>query len=356
VKLTYSQLGKRLASGKLPAAYILSGNQDLLREQALKEIRDAALDESFADFNLDRFDGEKATAEAVVMAANMLPMMGSRRVVVVRRAKRLVEGAESETLIGYLENPCPQTLLVMELESSPDGRRKAWKQIEKLTEVVQCDELKEWQVEDWVAEQARLRQLSLGAEEIRYLASEFGSDLRRQINELEKLSLYAGKDKLRVPDIATLLGRGKAQSIFKFTDAVASRQTADALRQLGRLLEEGEPPLRILALLDRTLGHLLVAKELQGKRARSGEVMKVLRIPPRAAENLLRRARLYEESELLDAMAALAWCDRQLKGSGTPAALILEGFVVSLCGADGRSQGGRNGARKELSPALNSRR
>ena len=285
MKLAYSQLDKHLASGKLAAAYVLRGDQDLFRELALNEIRKTALGDTTDEFNLERFDGEKTSAELLVMAANTLPLLGltggsgQHRVLVVRRAKRLVEGAQAEALVGYLKDPSPQTVLVMELESSPDGRRKAWKEIEKRVTVVQCDSLKEWEIEDWVAEQARDRKLPLDAEAIRYLASEFGSDLRRQLGELEKISLYAGTQRLDGQELASLQGRGKAQSIFKFTDAVASRQAAVALKQLGRLLDEGEPALRILALLDRVLGQLLVAKEFGAGRGRSGQLMKVLRVP-----------------------------------------------------------------------------
>ena len=349
MKLAYSQLDKHLASGKLAAAYVLRGDQDLFRELALDEIRKTALGDTADEFNLERFDGEKASAESLVMAANTLPLLGltgltggsgQHRVLVVRRAKRLVEGAQAEALVGYLKDPSPQTVLVMELESSPDGRRKAWKEIEKRVTVVQCDSLKEWEIEEWVAAQARDRKLPLDAEAIRYLASEFGSDLRRQLGELEKISLYAGNQRLDGQELASLLGRGKAQSIFKFTDAVASRQAAVALKQLGRLLDEGEPALRILALLDRVLGQLLVAKEFGAGRGRSGQLMKVLRVPPKAADNIARWSDRYLEQELLDAIEGLARCDRQLKSSGTPARLILEGFVLSVCGA-GKSRGNR---------------
>ncbi len=344
MKLAYSQLDKHLASGKLAAAYVLRGDQDLLRELALGEIRKAALGDTSDefDFNLERFDGEKTTAESLVMAANTLPLLGlaggggQHRVLIVKRAKRLVEGAQAEALVGYLKDPSPQTVLVMELESSPDGRRKAWKEIEKQVTVVQCDPPKEWEIEEWVAGQARIRKLPLDAEAARYLASEFGSDLRRQLGELEKISLYAGAEKLDGQELASLLGRGKAQSIFKFTDAVASRQAAVALKQLGRLLDEGEPALRILALLDRVLGQLLVAKEFGAGRGRSGQLMKVLRVPPRAADNIALWSDRYQEQDLLDAIEGLARCDRQLKSSGTPARLILEGFVLSVCGTGNR--------------------
>ena len=334
-KLAYSQLDKHLATGNPAAAYILNGDQDLLREIALEKIRQVALGDSANDFNLERFDGEKLTADSLVMAANTLPLWGltgGRRVLIVKRAKRLVEGEEAEPLIGYLKNPSPQTVLVMELEASPDGRRKAWKEIANLATIVQCDPLKDWQMEEWIAEQASNLGVTLGGEEVRYLAGEYGSDLRRQLGELEKISLYAGREKLGVEELGALLGRGKAQSIFRFTDAFASRQTSVALKQLGRLLEEGEPALRILALLDRVLGQLLVAKELRSRGGRARELTQLLGIPPPAAENIARWSDAFDEEDLLEAVRGLARCDRQLKTSGMPASLILEGFVLSVCG------------------------
>ena len=353
MKLAYSQLDKHLESGKFAAAYAVRGDQDLLREIALEQIWKNALGETEEAFNLERFDGEKASAESLVMAANTLPLLGlaggsgQRRVLVVKRAKRLVEGAQAEALVGYLKDPSPQTVLVMELESSPDGRRKAWKEIEKHVTVVQCDPPKEWEIEEWVAEQARMRKIPLDTEAVRYLAGEFGSDLRRQLAELEKISLYAGAQRLNGQELASLLGRGKAQSIFRFTDAVASREPALALKQLGRLLDEGEPALRILALLDRVLGQLLIAKEFGAGRGRSSQLMKVLRVPPRAADNIARWSDRYEEADLLKAVEGLARCDRQLKSSGTPARLILEGFVLSVCG----TQSKRASIRYTLSPS-----
>ena len=76
MKLAYSQLDKHLASGKLAAAYVLRGDQYLFRELALNEIRKTALGDTTDEFNLERFDGEKTSAELLVMAANTLPLLG----------------------------------------------------------------------------------------------------------------------------------------------------------------------------------------------------------------------------------------------------------------------------------------
>ncbi len=330
--LTYSELAAHLSSGKLAPGYILTGEQDYLRELAGKEILAAALGDADRQFNFDKFDGQIASAEQVVAACNLYPLMAERRGVFVRRAGRLISGADADAVVGYLENPSPQTVLVLELEKAPDARRKAWKSLAAKAAVVRCDPLKDREVGGWIAREAKRLKLGLGREEVSYLAMEFGSDLRRQLGELEKISLYAAGKNLDLEEMSILLGRGKAQSIFKLTDAVADRNAASALKQLGRLLDEGEPPLPILALLDRIVGQLLSAKELDARRMRAAEMASALAVPGWIAEKLARQSRRFEKGELQRGLDALARCDRNLKTTAVPAKLALEGLVISLCG------------------------
>jgi len=341
VKLSYHKLRAHLGRGELAPVYVVAGEQDLLRELAVGEIVEHGLGAEATPFNFERFDGEVAEAESVVLSANQLPMLGGGHVVVVRRAQKLLEKAG--VLVDYLDDPSPRTVLVLELSKTPDKRRKTWKALEKKTQVVSCETPPTSELEDWVEEQVKARKLRLDIPAIKYLVAEFGGDLRRLLNEIEKLSLYAGEEKLDLETIATLLGRGKAQSIFKFVDAVGAGQAAKALRQLGRLLEEGEPPLRILALVDRLVGQLRVAHELQSARQRGGggSLARVLGVPPYAAKSLGDAARRFDGASLERALRSLSETDRTLKSSAVPARLLLESLVISLCGGGGRASSRR---------------
>ncbi len=325
--LAYSGLADHLGSGDIAPVYVLVGAQDLLRELAGREILDTALGDGDRCFNLDKFDGENTTVDEVISVCNMFPMMASRRAVVVRRAARL---AQDEALAEYVASPAPQSTLVLDLEKSPDARRKAWKKIQAEAVIVRCEPLKERQVETWIREQIRRRKLGLGRDEVRYLASEFGSDLRRLLNELDKISLYAGGEKLTVDDLGPILGRGRAQSIFNFTEAVANRDSPSALKQLGRLLDEGESPLPILALIDRTVGQLLVAKELRQKRSKPGNAARLLGVPHWKVDQVLGQSERFSTEELMRALDGLAQCDRALKTSGVRPRILLESLVTSL--------------------------
>ncbi len=327
MKFSYSELESRLDE-KVEPVYLLLGDQDLLRELAANKLQAAVLGDAPSPFNFERFDGEGGEAARIVMSANMMPLLGGRRLILVKRASRLVETEAS--LQAYVENPNPSTVLVLDLDKKPDGRRKGWKELEKNAVVVACDAPDPWELQDWVAEEGRARGLKLGREELRYLVTEVGSDLRRLSNELEKLSLYASGDRLDLETIAEVLGRGRAQSVFKFTDAVASGDAGSALRQLGRLLEEGEAPLRILALLDRLVGQLRIAKDAQASGRKDSSLAGLLGAPPSAAKALGESARRLSPEFLKRAVDALADTDRLLKSSRLPHRVVMEGLVLEL--------------------------
>jgi DNA polymerase-3 subunit delta len=334
LKLSYSDLAEHL-EGRLEPVYVLSGDQDLLRELAGKKLQQAVTGEEPTPFNLERFDFEQTSADQVLMTANMLPLLGGRRCVYVKRATRFVDGEDS--LLRYVSDPCPSTVLVLDLEKKPDGRKKNWKELEKHAAVVICDQPKSWELEEWVADEARARGLKLGRDDVRYLVTELSSDLRRLLNEIEKLSLYAGADRLDLETIAEVLGRGKAQSVFKFIDALTAKDAQSALRQLGRLLDEGDAPLRILALLDRRVGQLRVAHDVRGSGRREN-LASLLGVPPPAARAIAESARNLSEEWLRDAVAAVARTDRILKSSRLPDRVVLETLVIALARKAGKPQ------------------
>jgi DNA polymerase III delta subunit len=150
------------------------------------------------------------------------------------------------------------------------------------------------------------------------------------LNELDKISLYAGKEKLTVDDLGPILGRGRARSIFNFTEAVANRDGPSALKQLGRLLEEGESPLPILALIDRTMGQLLVAKELKQNRSKPANAARLLGVPHWKVDRVLGQSDRFSTEELTRALDGLAQCDRALKTTGVRPRLLLESLVTSV--------------------------
>src|SRR5687768_13030367 len=93
-------------------AYYLHGEDEYLKEDALRHLLDAAIDPATRDFNLDQRRGADLEAESLASLLAMPPMMAERRVVVVRDVTALKKDARV-ALDNYLSAPAPDLLLIM---------------------------------------------------------------------------------------------------------------------------------------------------------------------------------------------------------------------------------------------------
>ncbi len=82
--MTPEELRVEIASGTLRPAYLVAGEETVLRDDAVAAIRSAVLSDGPADFNLSRFDGDRATPAELEAAVATLPVMAAHRLVFVR--------------------------------------------------------------------------------------------------------------------------------------------------------------------------------------------------------------------------------------------------------------------------------
>jgi DNA polymerase III delta subunit len=128
------------------------------------------------------------------------------------------------------------------------------------------------------------------------------------------------------------------------SDALGERKPAVVLAELEKLLDEGEPGLKLLGALHRAL-----------RQVRAARAMQEARVPPRAIaakllpgniafkiDALLAAARQWTDADLKAALAALDRADRLIKNSGDARAAL----TVAVAEACGRTEPGiRPGAR-----------
>jgi DNA polymerase-3 subunit delta len=181
-----------------------------------------------------------------------------------------------------------------------------------------------------------------------------GSDPAALSSELEKLCLYAGDAAtIELDDVRTSV-RDLAESwIFDFTKALAQRQAPAAVGLLRALFEQGEHPLRLLAVIARELRLLLLARDcLTGSLAKSwtprtsytvfrDRLLPLLDEDERAALGGLHPYVLYQALQnasrtraaaLQHGVLALQELDVAVKSTAADPRLRLEAFVLDMCG------------------------
>lgn len=144
--------------------------------------------------------------------------------------------------------------------------------------------------------------------------SEFSS--RRLLSELEKLAIHSADTKtITVADVEQA-GSGDAPvKIFAMTEAAVAADTTAAIRLAGELVQSGEPPQRIVAMLARAFGQAQTAAELVERG--SGDIAGELRIQPWLANKLAIQARKRGSVALARALVEIARLDSASKG-GSP--------------------------------------
>ena len=100
-------MAKELSTYK--PVYLIFGDQDLLLERALEQLKRNVGEVADLDFNSETFDGENASADEIVSACNTLPFASERRLVVVRNVDKMAKDG-TDALVAYAENPSETTI------------------------------------------------------------------------------------------------------------------------------------------------------------------------------------------------------------------------------------------------------
>jgi DNA polymerase-3 subunit delta len=318
----------------LPAVALIVGRELALRDAEVARLREAALGGGPRDFNEDRFDLAAPGCEPaqVIEAARTHPVLAARRFVWVRglgerRAARFVE----ELLPAYLDDPSPTSVLV--LEADQVDRRTRWvKQVAKLGGLIECTGPRNaGEVRAWIERTLRERGKRPAQGTAAALAELVGGDVDLLRGEIEKLCLYTGERREVEPeDVAAVTGYLRPLAAWDLTDQIGQRRLAEALRTLGRLLDQGEPPLALLGALGNHFRRLVRARECRPLEPQV--VQERLAIHPFAARKLTEQARRFDLRRLRQCLDGVRLTDEALKGGAalTPRQAI-ERLVLAIC-------------------------
>jgi DNA polymerase-3 subunit delta len=190
----------------------------------------------------------------------------------------------------------------------------------------------------WAVATAQAGGVKLEPDASRELVDALGADMMLVASELEKLLLYAtGRARITLGDVETMVLGAKQRSLYELTDAISAKDRVRALALLHGLLnssDAGEDAgIGHLYMLARTFRQMLVIQEknVRDTRAIWQALWQGFRIPPFAAEDLIRQARRYKNRrELTRALRLVARADLELRSSPPDKRLVLERLVYDL--------------------------
>jgi DNA polymerase-3 subunit delta len=320
-----AELADELAAGTIRPAYLIVGEEPLLRDDALAQLRKALLAPGTEDFNFDRLDGETIGPAALLDAVRTLPVMAERRLVVLREpeagrgnAKPLTD-AIAETVPALGES----TDAVLVVVAAKVDRRSRWTKVFRAPAAdVRCDPPRRGrELIAFVREEGDRQGVALdrGASEL--LAERVGPQLLLLRSEIEKAALLAGPgERITRDHVAAGTCDVAEEPIWDLTDAIGDGRAADALVLLGKILAAGAVPPQVLGALATHFRKLL-------RLSSGGSVAG----PPFVVKKLERQAGRFTPRRLLACLRAIHETDVALKGAGALGpGMAIERLVIGL--------------------------
>ena len=322
--LTLDALLRTLKKGALDPVYLLHGDEDVLKDEAVRALLDAAVDPAARDFNLDRRFAADLDAEAFHALVNTPPMLAERRAVVLRGVDQLGKRKSKlrDELVRYLDAPNPTTVLVLVTGAGeqPDA------DLARRATPVALAALEPERLSRWVTHHSGKLALTLAPDAAELLISAVGNDLSGLARELEKLAALAGDRPATAADVTALVGVRRGETVYDLVEAALERRAARAAQLVEPVLEQaGMSGVKIVTLLGT---HLVGTALAHAERERGSERLEdtVLRHLLAArpyglrgykdeAARWARWSGLWTSSELSRAIRAALTADRALKGT-----------------------------------------
>jgi DNA polymerase III subunit delta len=344
-------------AGKLRPAYVFVGDETFFRKRCREAILAHLVSPDLRDFSLFEFELGETDLTEILDRARTPSLMAPFQVFFIRGVKNLFgRGSNEEKLTAieeYCNNPNPDALLIFvadHISIPSDARRmeltdrdryqRIRETLGQFCGIVELARVDESEAVRWISEYCAGRGVKIDSEGARELVDALGGDMMMISNELEKLILYVGeKRRVTLGDVETMVLAAKQRSLYELTDAISAKDRVRALETLDAILSTGdgeEAAIGHLYMLAKTFRQMLVILErnVRDQRMLWTALWQGFRVPPFAADDIIRQARRYKSKrELTRAIRLVAKADFAIRSNPVSKRLVLEKLVMDLTAA-----------------------
>ncbi len=239
---------------------IIWGNDTKACENEIDKIINSNISKQWEAFNLSKLDGddENQVFQALEEMQNRPLGEGSRIILLKNNPIFNLKNEKFAIKFEYTAQNIPSsTFLILLSISKPDARMKTTKLLKELIKSKQAFESSfnlpdMWDHESQIKHVESISKnldIKLDNNAASAIVESIGTDSSRIDSELRKASLYLSalnKTSLTVKDIETIFFEQQS-NIFNIIDSLIEKNFSQSLNDINILINQGEPPLRLIA-------------------------------------------------------------------------------------------------------------
>ena len=269
-RTAFNRLAQSLNAALAPVYYI-HGAEGILKDEALTQILNRALDPGTRDFNLDFISAQQLDPAELAAACATLPMMAERRVVVLRDIEAWKRKSKAKLpAMQYLDKPMVDTVLVLVQgnDDEPDN------EIASRCVTIECTAPVGDQLDAWLDDKLATHGVMITPDGREHLIRATGGDLGLLTAETQKLSGLDTTTPIDARTVGEMVGVRFGETADDWRDTVLRDETSRALALVPKLLETtGVSGVGLASLLGSSLLVLRWARATAERNKSRGAVL-----------------------------------------------------------------------------------
>jgi DNA polymerase-3 subunit delta len=335
--LEVQDFDRLIYSKKIFPVYLFAGEEHYLVNICLHKI-----EKLLSTNNLDKeilYASESSRID-ILNALHTVPFLSKRRIVIVKDIN-VINMIDTDKLTDYLSNIVETSCLIL-LYYNNYKREKVLKRKKFINECiiskncifVNCRKRYEGELEEFIKNEFARKNNVISYNVISKIIDENDSDLLNVSNEIEKISLFVGKNKENITqdDLEKISGYTKGASIYTLSYNIEEKNVKKAMFTLEKLLSEGEESVIILSIISSTLRKMLNAKSMLEEQGMSTvEVASSLKIHSLHVEAFFVNLKKYDVNVLKKKLKTILKTDIAIKTGNNDMISALEKTILSIC-------------------------
>lgn len=303
--------------------YFLQGPELYYIDLIIAYITKHVIPEKEKQINLTTFHDKKQTIEQIIHLAQQLPMIGKRKVIIIKEAQKLLDlqkASSKKLLAHYIKQPSKHTVLVFAYKNKTlDANNTLAKTLAESNMLLTCKTLYSNQVPSWISQYVHEKGHTISQDAISQLQIMVGANLQVLANELQKIGLNQPKNTLiKKQTIISHIQSSRAFTPFDLQQALSHKNTEEISHIVQNFVQNHKkhPITQTISYLTTFYSKLL---QLHHKPCKDPAlVAKHLKIHPYLATNYIHAMKNYTLDQTLQNIHHLQQADLQNKGIKSP--------------------------------------
>jgi len=294
--------------------YLISSVSLRLLADEIKKITDGKT-------NIININYDESNIDNVIDECAYFSLLNEEKIVIVKNFKL---NAEAKKIEKYLDNPNPNTLLILVVDSI-DKRSTIYKKIKDKGHIIEINELKPNELSSKINNYCKTNNIQIDYLAVNKLIEYNISNYDLILNDIDKIFII--NNKITEEVVEEYGSKINGEDTFSLSDAITSKDFKKVKELLDNFITEKQEVIPFVALLANQYRIIYATKNLQ----ESNELIaKKLGIHPYRVKIAKDKSYLYSKEEILNILLWLCDLDKELKSLNVNQYTLLKNFLIKI--------------------------